>query len=205
MTLAAGSSTRIALRQATRLQPPEHREQEIDREQPNENYLPEAQVARRPMIGHHFRISIEESFPDAEDVGARHENDYQTDAEHDPQCQYRIAVRMDDCEGRKVHHRKDRRRPRYAQLSLFLCRPETRLFLERGPNASKRSTPKCRDEINHRQRDYTGAREAELLLASSDRQADSSRPGSEKSGSNQPNEPPLGFVKFAPPQHSSKW
>ena len=103
MTLAAGSSTGIALRQATLLQPPEHREQEIDREQPNENYLPEAQVARRPMIGHHFRISIEESFPDAEDVGARHENDYQTDAEHDPKCQYRIAVRMDDCEGRQVH------------------------------------------------------------------------------------------------------
>ena len=77
-------------------------------------------------------------------------------------------------------------------------------FLERGPDASKRSTPKCRDEINHRERDYTGAREAELFLASSDRQADSGRPGSEKSGSNQPNEPPLGFVKFAPPQHSSK-
>ena len=76
--------------------------------------------------------------------------------------------------------------------------PETRFFLERGPNASKRSTPKCREEINHRQRDYTDAREAEHLLASSDRQADSSRPGSEKSESNQPNEPPLGFVKFAP-------
>ena len=106
MTLAAGSSAGIALRQATLLQPPEHREQEIDREQPNENYLPEAQVARRPMVGHHFRISIEESFSDAEDVGARHENDYQTDAEHDPQCQYRIAVRMDDCKRRKVHHRK---------------------------------------------------------------------------------------------------
>jgi len=78
-------------------------------------------------------------------------------------------------------------------------------FLERGPNASKRSTTKCRDEINYRQRDYTDAREAEHLLASSDRQPDSSRPGSEKSESNQPNEPPLGFVKFAPPQHSSKW
>jgi hypothetical protein len=129
MALTARSSLRIALHQATRLQPPEHREKEIDREQPNENYLPEAQVAGRPMISHHFRISIEESFPDAKDVGARQENDYQTDAEHDPQCQYRIAVRMDDCEGRKVHHRKDRRRPRYAQLSLFLCRPETRLFL----------------------------------------------------------------------------
>jgi hypothetical protein len=79
-----------------------------------------------------------------------------------------------------------------------------RFFLERGPNASKRSTPKCRDEINRRQRNYTDAREAELLLASSDREADSSRPGSEKSGSNQPNEPPLGFVKFTAPQHSSK-
>jgi hypothetical protein len=79
-----------------------------------------------------------------------------------------------------------------------------RFFLERGPDASKRSTPKCRDEINRRQRNYTDAREAELLLASSDRQADSSRPGNEKSKSNQPNEPPLGFVKFAPPQHSSK-
>jgi len=194
-----------AYRASPSLQPPEHREQEIDREQPNENYLPEAQVARRPMISHHFRISIEKSFPDAKDVGARHKNDYQTHAEHDPQCQYRIAVRMDDCEGRWVHHRKDRRRARYAQLSLFLCRPETRLFLERGPNASKRSTPKRRDEINYRQRDDTDAREAELLLASSDRQADSSRPGSEKSGSNQPNEPPFGFGKFAPPQHSSKW
>jgi hypothetical protein len=54
-----------AYRASPSLQPPEHREQEIDREQPNENYLPEAQVARSPMIGHHFRISIEESFPDA--------------------------------------------------------------------------------------------------------------------------------------------
>ena len=62
MTFAAGSWAGIALRQATLLQPPEHREQEIDREQPNENYLPEAQVARRPMIGHHFRISIEGRF-----------------------------------------------------------------------------------------------------------------------------------------------
>ena len=155
------------------------------------------------MIGRHLRISIEESFPDVKDVGARHENDYQTDAEHDPQRQYRIAVRMDDCERRKVHQRKDRRRPRCAQLSCA-CRPETPVFSRARPNASKRSTPKCRDEINRRQRNYTDAREAELLLASSDRQADSSRPGNEKSKSNQPNEPPLGFVKFAPPQHSSK-
>lgn len=43
-------------------QPPEHREQEIDREQPNKNHLPEAQVASRPMIGHHFRIAIESRF-----------------------------------------------------------------------------------------------------------------------------------------------
>ena len=114
-------------------------------------------------------------------------------------------MRMNHCERRKVHYRKDRRRPRYAQLSLFACRAGTRPFLEQGHNASKRSPPKCRDEINHRQRDYAGAREAEVLLASSDRQTDSSRPGGEKSASNQPNEPPFGFVKFAPPQHSSKW
>ena len=38
--------------------------QEIDREQPDENHLPEPQVARCPMIGRHFRIAIEETFPD---------------------------------------------------------------------------------------------------------------------------------------------
>jgi len=96
--------------------------------------------------------------------------------------------------------------PTTLRAIVFSCVDrKSRLFLERSPNSSKRSTPKCRDEINYRQRDDTDASKAELLLASSDRQADSSRPGSEKNASNQPNEPPLGFVKFAPPQHSSKW
>ena len=118
---------------ATRLQTPEHRNQEIDREQPDEDYLPESQVARRPMIGHHFRVSIEEPFPDAVDVDARHKNERQTDSEHDPQRQYRIAVGMDDVR-EKGSRRKDRRRLRGAQLSSYLCRPDARLFLERGPN-----------------------------------------------------------------------
>jgi hypothetical protein len=85
------------------------------------------------MISHYFRISIEESFPDAKDVGARHENDYQTDAEHDPQCQYRIAVGMDDCERRKVHHRKDRRRLRCGQLSCS--------YVDRNPAFFSTETP----------------------------------------------------------------
>ena len=75
------------------------------------------------MIGHHLRISIEESFPDAEDVGARHENDYQTDAEHDPECQYRIGVGMDDCERGKVHGPKlASDRPRRNCLRFYVNR-----------------------------------------------------------------------------------
>lgn len=98
--------TRSPLCRAKHLQTPEHREKEIDREQPNENYLPEAQVARCPMIGHHFRISTEEPFPDAEDIRARYENECQTNAEHDPKGQHRIVVGMDDCERQKVHAEK---------------------------------------------------------------------------------------------------
>lgn len=77
---------RIAAQRARRLQAPEHRQQEIDREQPNEHYLPKAQVTRGPMIGHHFGISVEEPFSDAVDVGARRKNEHQTDCEHDPEC-----------------------------------------------------------------------------------------------------------------------
>ena len=66
-------------RKVKRLEPPEHREQEIDREQPNKNHLPEAQVARRPMIGHHFRIAIEEPLPDAEDVNPAQQDNRQAD------------------------------------------------------------------------------------------------------------------------------
>lgn len=42
------------------LQPPEHGREQIDREQPDKDDLPESQIARRPVIRRNLRIAIEE-------------------------------------------------------------------------------------------------------------------------------------------------
>ena len=44
------------------LEAPEHGHEQVDREQPDEDDLPEPQVARRPMVRRHLRVPIEKPF-----------------------------------------------------------------------------------------------------------------------------------------------
>jgi hypothetical protein len=85
------------------LQSPEHGHEQVDREQPDQDYLPESQVTRRPVIRHHLRIAIEETLPHAENVNSAQQHDGQADAEDDPQRQDRITVRVDDRQEWDVH------------------------------------------------------------------------------------------------------
>src|SRR5476649_1766904 len=85
------------------LQTPEHSHEQIDREQPDENHLPEPQIARRPVIGRHLGIAVEELFPDTENVDAGEQNKREAKAEENPQREDGIAVHMDDGHGAISH------------------------------------------------------------------------------------------------------
>ncbi len=56
------------------------------------------------MVGHHVWIAIEETFANAEDVKTGAENNYQTNAEHNPQRKDRFAVGMHDSYKRSAHN-----------------------------------------------------------------------------------------------------
>src|ERR1043165_1662512 len=52
-------------------QTPEHHDQQIDREDPDEDHLPEAQIARAIVIGCNVRVARKKSLPIFENVKAR--------------------------------------------------------------------------------------------------------------------------------------
>jgi len=51
-----------------RLEPPEHRHQQVDGKNPNENDLPKPKIAGCPMISCDFGVTIEKPFSNAENV-----------------------------------------------------------------------------------------------------------------------------------------
>ena len=61
------------------LQPPENGREQIDREQPDKDYLPESQVARRPVIRRYMRIAIEETLSDPKNINSAQEHTDQAD------------------------------------------------------------------------------------------------------------------------------
>ncbi len=67
------------------LEPPKHHHEEIDCEQPDEDHLPEPEIARRPLIPGHLRVAIEKAFSDFENVNAARENEDEANAENNPQ------------------------------------------------------------------------------------------------------------------------
>jgi len=84
-------------------QSPEHRHEQIDREQPDQDHLPEAQVARGPVLGRHFRIAVEQPFSNPKNIDTAREHEHEAKAENDSQREYRIMVRVDDRQGREAH------------------------------------------------------------------------------------------------------
>jgi hypothetical protein len=48
------------------------------------------------VVAGHFRIAIEEAFPNAQNVKTRAEHDHQADAENDSQRDHGIGVLVDD-------------------------------------------------------------------------------------------------------------
>jgi hypothetical protein len=48
------------------------------------------------MVARHFRIAVEEAFPNAKNVKAREEHDHQADAEDDSQRENRIGMLVND-------------------------------------------------------------------------------------------------------------
>ena len=78
-------------------QTPEHHDQQIDRENPDQDDLPEPQIARAIVIGGHVWVAREKSLPVFEDVKSREDNNNKTNAEKNAQCQHRFGVGMDGC------------------------------------------------------------------------------------------------------------
>jgi hypothetical protein len=78
------------------LQPPKRHDHQIHREDPNKDYLPEPQIAGAIIIACHFRVAVEEAFPDSQDVKTREENDRQGDAEDDSQREDGIGMLVND-------------------------------------------------------------------------------------------------------------
>ena len=81
---------------------PKHGHEQIDRQQPDENNLPEAKVARGPMIGHHFGITIEEPLANAEYVQAGVENAGEANTKDDAKSENGIPVLMQSGEHRPL-------------------------------------------------------------------------------------------------------
>jgi hypothetical protein len=81
---------------AVKLKSPEHGHEEINGEQPDQDHLPQPQIARCPVVCHHLRIAIEQSLPNPKDVNATEKNDRKTDAKNNPESQDRFTVSMDN-------------------------------------------------------------------------------------------------------------
>jgi hypothetical protein len=81
---------------AIELHLPKRHDQQIHRENPNKDHLPEPQIAGAIMIACHFRVAIEEAFPDTKNVKTRKENDHQADAEDDSQRENGIGMLVND-------------------------------------------------------------------------------------------------------------
>jgi hypothetical protein len=79
-------------------QTPEHHDQQIDRENPDEDDLPEPQIARAIVIGGNVWVAREKLLSVFEDAKSREDNDHKANAEKNAQCQYRFGVGMSYCE-----------------------------------------------------------------------------------------------------------
>jgi hypothetical protein len=75
-------------------QAPEHHDQQIDREDPDQNDLPEPQIARAIVIGGNLWVAREKSLSVLEDVKSGEDNNHKANAEKNAQCQYRFGVGM---------------------------------------------------------------------------------------------------------------
>jgi len=79
---------------ASVLQTPEHHDQQIDRENPDQDDLPEPQVARAIVIGGNVRVARKKSLPVFEDVKSCEDNNDKANAKKDAQRQHRVGVGM---------------------------------------------------------------------------------------------------------------
>ena len=84
------------------LEPPKHHDEEIDREQPHEDHLPEPEIARRPVISGDLRVAIEKAFSDFENVNPAQQNEDEANAEDDAQS--KDGIRMLPGEREKFGH-----------------------------------------------------------------------------------------------------
>jgi hypothetical protein len=82
---------------------PECHDQQIHREDPDEDHLPESQITGAVMVAGYFRVAVEEAFPDPENVETGAENDHQTDAEDDSQGENGIGMLVDDGQAQVRH------------------------------------------------------------------------------------------------------
>ena len=82
------------------LQLPQRHDQQVHRENPNKDHLPEPQITGAVVIARHFRVAVEEAFPNAQNVKPREEHDHQADAEDDSQRENGIGVLVDDGKNR---------------------------------------------------------------------------------------------------------
>jgi hypothetical protein len=75
-------------------QTPEHRDQQIDRENPDQDDLPKPQIARAIVIGGNVWVPRKKLLPVLEDVKSGEDNKHKTNAEKNTQCQDRFGVGM---------------------------------------------------------------------------------------------------------------
>jgi hypothetical protein len=69
------------------LEAPENSHEQIDGQQPDQNYLPQTQIACAVMIRHHLRIALEKLAMIFENVDADKEHERETETEEDAQWQ----------------------------------------------------------------------------------------------------------------------
>jgi len=79
---------------ASASQTPEHRDQQIDRENPDQDHLPEPQIARAIVISGNVWVARKKFLPIFEDVKSREDNNHKANAEKNAQWQHRFGVGM---------------------------------------------------------------------------------------------------------------
>jgi hypothetical protein len=82
---------------------PKRHDQQVHGKDPDEDDLPESQIAGAVMVAGHFRVAVKEALPNSQNVKACAEHDRQGDAEYDSKRDHGIGVLVDDGKERNRH------------------------------------------------------------------------------------------------------
>jgi len=107
-SLCLSSSTVPGLREQAvskqLLELPESHDHKVHRQDPDEDHLPESEVAGAVVIAGHLRVTTEEPLADAKYVEAAKENNGEKQSKNDSKSEHGIAVGVNDSDDSVFDH-----------------------------------------------------------------------------------------------------